>query len=432
MSPITQLTLPLQEILAREQEDWTFNGASTRELTHCFHDYPARMIPQIASKLLDTFGTNAKLLFDPYCGTGTSQVEALIRGIDAVGTDLNPLARLIAKAKSTIYNRSKLDSELKKFYRLISQTTSKEYAATVTKIEGITHLDFWFKPIVIRKLVYLRDLVNHIADESVKLFFQVALSETVRESSNTRSDEFKLYRYPEKQLKQFNPDVFGIMCQKLQRNRAGLESFLRIVEQFNRPASVHIYEFNSVVSIPPDYIEPGSVDIIITSPPYGDSHTTVAYGQYSRLSAAWLELDEPATIDKKLMGGSICKALPEFPDKKLNDALSHVSRKDEKRAREVASYYIDLQKSIANVSKVVRRSGYVCYVVGNRKVKGISLPTDEVIKSFFECYSFKHINTFTRSIPNKRMPLRNSPTNITGVLDNTMIHEHIVVMQRER
>jgi len=46
-------------------DDWTFNGADTRELTHCYHDYPARMIPQVAGKLLDLFGTHAECLFDP-------------------------------------------------------------------------------------------------------------------------------------------------------------------------------------------------------------------------------------------------------------------------------------------------------------------------------------------------------------------------------
>ena len=83
------------------EDDWTFNGASTRDLTHCYHDYPARMIPQVARKLLELFGKDAKILFDPYCGSGTSLVEANIRGIDAIGTDLNPLARLIAKTKTS-------------------------------------------------------------------------------------------------------------------------------------------------------------------------------------------------------------------------------------------------------------------------------------------------------------------------------------------
>ena len=109
MSSIFQPAL----IETEDVTDWTFNGAATRELTHCYHDYPARMIPQIAGKLLDLFGRKAKLLFDPYAGSGTSLVEALLRGVNAVGTDLNPLARLIAKAKTTLPDPRKLDEQIR-------------------------------------------------------------------------------------------------------------------------------------------------------------------------------------------------------------------------------------------------------------------------------------------------------------------------------
>ena len=81
-------------------EDWDFLGVNTRIGTHCYHDYPAKMIPQIAGKLIDNYGKKANLLFDPYCGSGTSLAEGRIRGINCIGTDLNPMARMIAKSKS--------------------------------------------------------------------------------------------------------------------------------------------------------------------------------------------------------------------------------------------------------------------------------------------------------------------------------------------
>lgn len=71
--------------------DLDFSGCNTKLFTHGFHKYPAMMIPQIASALISEFGQNASLLFDPYCGTGTSLVEAKVRGINSIGTDLNPL-----------------------------------------------------------------------------------------------------------------------------------------------------------------------------------------------------------------------------------------------------------------------------------------------------------------------------------------------------
>jgi len=53
-------------------ESWYFEDANTKTLSHCFHNYPAMMIPQVAARLLEKYGKNVNLLFDPYCGTGTS------------------------------------------------------------------------------------------------------------------------------------------------------------------------------------------------------------------------------------------------------------------------------------------------------------------------------------------------------------------------
>lgn len=411
--------------------DWTFNGVSTRELTHCYHDYPARMIPQVAGKLLDMFAAvDANLLFDPYCGTGTSLVEGLIRGLNVIGTDLNPLARLIAQAKTSTPDLDEIDRQMTKFNRFALRAKTRTLAESLV-IPGISRLEFWFKPTVISHLRQVKNFIDEIADDGAQLFFQVAFSETVRESSNTRNDEFKLYRYDAERLKKFNPDVFGIMAEKLKRNRTGLQKFLAIMHNFQHPPSARIYDFDTVEGIPADKISPNSVDIVVTSPPYGDSHTTVAYGQYSRLSAAWLGLAEPDKIDAKLMGSKIYKNPPVLPCDSLNRAIGAIRRTDEKRALEVAAFYTDLYNSISNVAQVVKPGGYVCYVVGNRKVKGVMLPTDDAIRCFFEHCGFEYIDTFHRSIPNKRMPLRTSPTNVPGAVDNTMLHEHIVVLRRK-
>ena len=409
--------------------DWTFKGVLTRELTHCYHDYPARMIPQIAGKIIDLFGKDARLLFDPYSGTGTSLVEGTLRGINVVGTDLNPLARLIAKAKVSLPNLELIDKEIAKLSKQVSSYKDR-LIATPLVIDGISRLDFWFKESVIEKLFFLREFIKSIEDKIVQLFFHVAFSETVRESSNTRNEEFKLYRYSKEKLDKFDPQVFVIMLQKLKRNKIGLEKYLEIIHKLKSQPTASIYSFNTVEGVPKDCISPNSVDIVVSSPPYGDSHTTVAYGQYSRLSAAWLELEEADKIDRKLMGGIISKNPSKISSKTMNFAIEQISKKDRNRALEVLTFYLDLQASITNIAKVIKPLGYACYVVGNRKVKGVNLPTDIAIKDFFESCGFSYINTFTRTIPNKRMPSKNSPTNETGVSDSTMTKEYIVVMQR--
>jgi tRNA G10 N-methylase Trm11 len=425
-----QLNLLDDPIITAKENDWTFNGASTRELTHCYHDYPARMIPQVAAKLIDLYGGNAKNLFDPYCGSGTSLVEGMLRGLDVIGTDLNPLARIIAEAETTIPDLFALENSIKQYndFVLRSQPIKLEKSPI---IQGITNIDFWFKPQVIEKLLRLKVFIDTIDDDAVRLFFKVAFSETIRESSNTRNDEFKLYRYDPIKLKLFDPHVFYIMSSKLKRNRLGLEKYIKSMCKYKNFPDAKICGFNTVEGIPEKLFSKNSVDLVVTSPPYGDSHTTVAYGQYSRLSAAWLGLEEPEKIDRKLMGGQIIKKMPVFPSEELNKIINQIAQKDHKRAMEVASFYSELQQSISNVAKVIKPGGYACYVVGNRKVKGNVLPTDVTIRDFFSSVGYEYIVTHQRCIPNKRMPLRNSPTNATGVLDDTMTREYIVVMRRK-
>ncbi len=408
--------------------DWTFNGAATRDLTHCYHDYPARMIPQIARRLTELFGNGVGTLFDPYCGTGTSLVEGRIRGFDVVGTDLNPLARLIAAGKLSVVNLEKLDIHLEKWNLFARKApTSSE----IPKIEGIDRLDFWFKPNVIENLAAIREFVERIDSVSVRRFFQIAFSETVRECSNTRNNEFKLYRYNEAQLDSFNPHVFSIMTSKLARNRVGLLSFLNRLKALPHLPTAHVFEFDTVEGIPSKTLSPQSIDIVITSPPYGDSQTTVAYGQYSRLSAAWLGLSEPQKVDRRLMGGKTTKNIQPTHSVAIDIAIEKIRSIDDKRAHEVAAFHQDLEASMFHVADVIRHRGYACYVVGNRKVKGVVLPTDNAVRCAFESRGFAHVNTFVRSIPNKRMPLKNSPSNAAGVVDVTMSNEYIVVMQKQ-
>jgi site-specific DNA-methyltransferase (cytosine-N4-specific) len=410
-------------------DDWTFRSADTRQLTHCFHDYPARMIPQIAGKLITMYGASARRIFDPYAGSGTTLVEGFVRGIDVFGVDLNPLARLIARSKVTALDINEVDEACAALAKYL--TSHPKGASDVPdSIPGISNLSYWFKPAVVRHLSAVLRFVRGIANPDLRQFMEVALSETIREASNSRIREFKLYRYGPEQLVRWSPDVYALMTKKLARNRDGLADLLSAASAGDRRATAVVGGFNTVSGVPSDVIPNGSIDLVVTSPPYGDSHTTVAYGQYSRLSAAWLSLEEPATIDRRLMAGVIERSLPEYPCRPLNQAISRIAGESVSRAQEVATFYTQLNSSIQNVAKTIRRGGYACYVVGNRRVKGVTLPTDVAIQSFFEACRFDHVDTFTRAIPNKRMPSRNSPSNVAGRLDETMTAEYIVVCRK--
>lgn len=398
-------------------EDWDFKGEDTKEYTHGFHTYPAMMIPQIVRKILEMYGKNAKVLLDPFCGSGTSLVESsLSKNIQkAYGFDLNPLAILIAKVKITPIETSKLRSALD----FIFNNTG------VVKVPLVSNLNFWFKQDVIEKLNILKAGVEKIDNKDIQDFFKVVLSETIRNVSNTRKGEFKLYRKNKERLENFNPNVIKEFEKIALKNIRGMEDYFNANPQQN----ITLKLFNSMDELP---INNENIDIIITSPPYGDSITTVAYGQFSRLALQWLNHRDINNLDKELLGGKPTKDLDIHIDSPtLKKIIEKISKKDEKRAREVLSFYTDFDKVVIQLNNVLNKNGFVCFVVGNRTVKGINIPTDKIMVEMFHAHgNYKDVALHQRTIPNKRMPKVTSPTNIKGELSPTMSKEFIFVLQK--
>ena len=97
--------------LASVTKDWTFRDISTKEYTHGFHQYPARMHPEIAKRLIEKYAIKSSdIVFDPFMGSGGVLVESMLHGNNSVGIDLNPFAVLLATVKTTPLNAAKLET----------------------------------------------------------------------------------------------------------------------------------------------------------------------------------------------------------------------------------------------------------------------------------------------------------------------------------
>lgn len=407
---------------------WDFSRANTKEWTHGYHSYPAMMIPQVARTLIRIMRQHqpaVQTLFDPFMGSGTSLVEGLLQGLSVTGSDLNPLSRLIAKAKTTAY-----DPEQIREIRADMMQYARDLAITEADWPNFAHLTFWFKPAVITELTRLKRAIEAVVPESLRPFFWVAFSDTVRWVSNSRNAEFKLYRLDARRLATWNPNVMATFERVLTRNQLGNESLWK-----RRPlpsVALHGYSAMDLSAMPT-----ASFDLMVTSPPYGDSRTTVAYGQFSRLSLQWLDLADaesppPTQLDQAMLGGRAASDLDHaLPSSVLMQALAQIAVKDANRAREVLAFYQDLDQTLAEISRVMRRGGYQCWVVGNRTVKEVQLLTDKIIDQLSERHGLVPVVNFTRAIPNKRMPKENSPTNQVGKKVTTMNGEQIVILRKE-
>lgn len=415
---------------------WDFKNDFTKYATHGFHTYPAMMIPQIARRLIETYGRDSKVLLDPFMGSGTALVEAsLHKNFErCYGIDINPLALLMAKVKTTAIDTQILGNTLNQIIRN-ARTNKTALKSKKMQVEKPTfyNIDFWFKPQAIEDLCLLKREIQQIAaktpslERDIKDFFKVAFSETVRNVSNTRSREYKLYRISQKDLEQHKPDALSEFSRIATKNLAGMRIYYK--EQQKCSVEILAQDTRCKTSIPDN-----SVDIVVTSPPYGDSRTTVAYGQFSRLALQWLEYENEKvySIDKVSLGGEPAKTTEHrLNSPALDEILGKIKAQDESRAKDVLSFYQDFNKCIAELDRVVKIGGHLCFVVGNRTVKGVKIPTDKIITDLFQAYgNYEHVKTYIRNIPHKRMPKINSPTNIKGNHAVTMNEEYIVILKK--
>jgi DNA modification methylase len=381
------------------------------------------MIPQIARRLLQEYRPEGKfeLVFDPYMGSGTTLVEAKIIGIRSIGTDINPLAQFITKSKITNFDINKITNA-----RLLLIEAMSTYIPNFDfTLENVTNWEFWYDKNKVSELLFLTHEISKL-ESKIQDFFKISLSECVREVSFTRNNEFKRYKMSHKKLETFNPDTFRLFINKIDRNLIGLQALNNV----NSDDIASVCSFNSVVEIPSDIIIDGSVDMVVTSPPYGDSRTTVAYGQFSRWANEWFNFDNAKSLDSILMGGRKINKYS-FETDLLTDSLTLIKNQDQKRYHEVLDFLEEYYLSMKNVAQKVRSGGRVCYVVGNRTVKGVQISLDYFTVETFERLGFKELVTYVRDIPNKRMPSVTSPTNVKGNHVNTMSNEFIVILEKQ-
>jgi len=408
----------------RIDDSWDFVGAKTKPYTHGFHTYPAMFIPQVARRLLLTYSKQGDTVCDIFCGSGTALIESRLLGRNAYGIDLNPLAIFLAKTKTTSIEPKVLSAEYAKLLKNISTIKNASIKKPTFK-----NIDFWFKEPVLIELAKIKKAIMKIDKEPMRNFFLVAFSEIVRKVSNTKSGEFKLVRMREEPLKNHSPNVLEIFKKKVELNLKGMTDYYHDVDKATWAKVIH---GDSSID---NGIKENSVDCIITSPPYGDSRTTVAYGQFSRLSSQWIDIfdnpDDASGVDNDLLGGKPTQDLIHaLSSPHLKETLDAIKRKDEKRARDVLSFYLGLNKCLERAHKILKPQKYFCLVIGNRLVKQVRIPTDFIIAELAEKIGFTCEDILVRNIPGKRMPIRNSPTNITGQLEDTMTKESIVILKK--
>ena len=165
------------------------NGDTTY-LTHNFHSYPAKFIPQIPKSIIKALSVEGDIILDPFCGCGTTLIEANLLNRNSIGVDLNPIASLVSKAKTTPLSDSQLNQIpviLEKMENDIFHFYNNENSLNI-KIPDFKNRDHWFQKNVLYELAIIKSRIVELRDASLKIFLLTAFSSIIVAVSNQESD----------------------------------------------------------------------------------------------------------------------------------------------------------------------------------------------------------------------------------------------------
>lgn len=428
--------------------DWTFEGADTQRHTHGLHSYPARMVPQIPERLLSYYKregiiAEGDLVYDPFSGSGTTAVEARLAGLHAEANDINPLAVMLSLAKARPLERDLLataESELLDGLRDRIEAVRNAWDNGETLVEEPEVRDGWFPEPQLYELIAIREHIDELPEilqskttasderiEDVVRFLRVPLSSTTRKISYQRNGEYKRYRMAEEDREDHDPDVWSTFRSELKEDLDCIREYSTQVDHSLR-TEIHYADSRQATDVETD-----SVDIVITSPPYGDHGTTVAYGQFSQdpaIVANERGYDEMREVDKTGLGGSNGhEPVEELRNRSesLSATLATLEEKDG-RATDALDFFTDYYAVMEQVARVLKPGQPVAWVVANRTMSRVPIPTHLITRELCEYIGFDHQITLPREIPTKTLPWENAPENVEGKKGKLMADENVVVM----
>ena len=392
--------------------EWSFAHCTTRDtgrLTHGYHRYPAKFIPQIVYRLLDEYVNEAKqpTINDLFMGSGTTIACAVERGYHATGTDINEVAWLIAQAKSTPIDPERIEHRrawLHHRLRLLEMGYSDN--GLPQRIPEIKRLDYWFPEQQKIELGQILAALLEIEDNAEQAFFLCGFSHILKNCSVWNMRSSKPARSKIKDPCRPWPTFLRHLRKMANRNRLFWEAVPSgVQEDIDSHLDVRCHDARRQPF--PDE----SVDLQITSPPYVTSYE---YADLHQLTALWLDFtDDLRAFRTKFIGTS--RPHTEHPlhgqSHIVEEMLQGIGEADKKLQPGIERFFSDMSECFTDSYRLLKPGGRACHVIGNTTLKGVPILNAEAFVELMQEAGFVLDRVIKREIPLKTLPQIRNPTN---------------------
>ncbi|TFG34971.1 hypothetical protein EU527_00545 [Candidatus Thorarchaeota archaeon] len=353
-------------------------------LTHGIHKFPAKFFPELPRYLIRRYSELGDTVLDPMCGSGTVVLEALLNNRKGIGIDIDLMARLITKVKTTPLDEEILQTSKEALLQKITEYTKSKKIDL--EIPDFPYRDNWFRPYVLEELA----VVSASIDETVSLykgrtrvnlldFYRVVMSSIIRDMSNADSHCTRTVLRKNVVKKIESGDTMAYFSQRLESQITNMKKFSNLYKKL-KVKEVSLPDGTATET----GLDDTSIDLAITSPPYINA---VDYPRTHQLEMYWLGLlgTRPLSHVKRRYIGTETVYKDEYRELKLSGygtldpILEKIYEQDPRRSYITYKFFEDMKMQLKEMFRVLKPGCRYCIAIGNNLIRGVRVKSHEIL-----------------------------------------------------
>jgi DNA modification methylase len=348
----------------------------------------------VAESIVRYVGDRKGLVLDPFAGVGTTLVESLLHGHDTVGFEINPYAALACRVKTNAHHIDPIlfRQEINRFIQFCSTNDHEGFQPVTQSPLNFKTRAAFYSPIVLRKVLTCLDFFATIDDPLIKDLFKVAFAATMVKYSNYSYEPSLARRVSSGKEAILDYKVFEAISIKLEEMAVDIEWVRESLKDTVVTGNVVNRSFFECREV----LDPESVDLVITSPPYLNNYH---YNRNTRPQLYWLDLvqnpDDMKPFEMKSFGKFWQTVREEekidlefnLPNSDLQERIDYLRtlRSDKGVyggngwANYAATYFNDSWKFSECLKYVLKKDATALVVIGNNILQGEVFATDQYL-----------------------------------------------------
>jgi hypothetical protein len=394
----------------------------TGYLSHSLFYYPARFIPQIPRFCLREYTKSGDWVIDPFAGSGTVGLEAVLMNRNAILLDINPFLNHIVPAK-ILFQDAYLDLHI--LQRMLDNMMQ---ASSVYYRPEWKNLEYWYDPNILEKLCQYWGWVKKLEGNPYQTILIIALLKASKRFSYAEHKTPKLFRSKLKQKAMHNllqGDWESTLKDFIYKTVFDAYHRLTMLARLREQSQSNVLYYGGVDSSDLSVFEKSeirskTVQAIITSPPYLQAQE---YIRTTKLELYWLGYTEEEVRAVSRLEIPYRLAVGRISTPTLEHIRGVIHRQD--LIALLDSYFYYTLISLENAAKTVASGGRLCVFVGNPKIEGVEVVIWQIIAEYFQERGYEIESVYEDEIKNRQLFRNRKNKNPEG-----MKSEFLLVMKK--